>query len=303
MNIPAPRLLLPCAALSAIILAAPALSAPSAAGEKNGGDGENPWSIALRLDYATADARFAQMHAAAPDDARATIGYACTLLVRQPRTEGNIGKARALLMHTAEAASTETEERILCRYLAARIDQDHRSPARPDDAVTAYENLVRDYPGHELADQAAVQLALIFAFGPPQPDKPSGAAAASPDDVVARIEELLAGARHAEARRELHIVLARFHWQARQAVAPAIAHLLAARRIPCEKPFRDAELDLMIGSLAQREGDAELAVAHYEAFAEANRRDPRTGTVRRLVAGLKAASAQAASGHKTPARP
>jgi hypothetical protein len=242
-----------------------------------------PWQMALGFDYNEASENFTRLQAAFPADARIAIARAATLLVRQPRTADNIRTARSLLEAVATRSATfagaSVDETVLAAYLAARIDQDHLEPPREAMARAAYETILRDHPGHRLAGQAAVQLSLLDAWS--EPRLPAAGA-------IARIAARLPGAAsHPEAARELHFILARLEWEGRRNARAAVVHLQAGRAIGYESPFRNAEVDLMIGNLARGEGDATTAITHYRAFLEGKRRDVRASTVRRYLAELE----------------
>ncbi len=263
-----------CAIASTPVMAVPATTAAV-----------SPWQAGLEFDFGTAVEGFARRHAARPDDARTSIGYACALLMKQPRVENNIRMARDLLASVADASAkvsknNDKDEAVTAAYLLARVEQDHLTPARLDSARGRYESLVRDHPGHALAGQAAVQLALL---------ESAGASSATVDGKVARIDALLSKVRQPEAAGELHAILGKLHWRLRQDADAAIRHFVAGRKIGYKKPFRNAEIDLTIANLAREQGHKDLALAHYRAFLAANKRDVRVSTVRSYVAQLEAA--------------
>lgn len=236
----------------------------------------DPWAAALNLDYNTAAATLEKQHARNPGDPRLAIAYAASLLVREPSTAGNVALARTTLETVlASLAPGDSEHRPLTLYLLGRIAHDHQDPARLHDAIARYEQLRHEHPGHPLADQAAVHLGLIHALQLPPPDLPTA---------IAQVETLLANVSAPAARRELHHLLAHLHWHGRGDAASALTHYLAGRAIGFEAPYRNGEIDLTIAGLARELGRDDLAARHYLAFAEANPRDGRTQTARRLAA-------------------
>jgi hypothetical protein len=183
--------------------------------------------------------------------------------------------ARALLERAAASPSAPDDLRALAAYLLARINHEHLNTPRLDLARATYEALRRDFPAHPLADQAGLQLALIAAYQTPD---------LTPANSVAPITALLETIRFPAARREIHILLGRLHERERGEAVEALAHYRAAREIGCHTPGRDGELDLMIGTLAARLGQGQLAANHYLAFAAARPTDVRAFTARRLAA-------------------
>ncbi len=249
----------------------------------------DPWVEARNLNFSAAAESLEHLHRATPDDARVTVALAAALLARQPRTEGNIIEARALLeraarLTNAAATPADADQRILAAYLVARIDHDHFETPRLDSARSGYESLRLAHPGHPLADQAALQLGYILAYQTP------GLAA---PDAVAPLEALLASVQSANARRELHLLLARLHVRTLRNDAAALPHFQAARGLCSLANNRDSELDLMIGTLAARLGQGSLAARHYLAFADANPQEVRAQTARRLAAEALASAAPA----------
>ncbi|MBW7896436.1 MAG: hypothetical protein H3C27_15110 [Opitutaceae bacterium] len=236
----------------------------------------DPWSAALNLDYNQAASLLARQHAGRPEDPRLGTAYAASLLVREPTTAANVALARTTLETVlASLAPDDSEHRPLALYLLGRIAHDHQDPPRLDDAVARYEQLRREHPGHALADQAAVHLGFIRALQLPPPEFQTA---------VAQVGALLAAVATPAARRELHHLLAHLHWHGRGDAAAALPHYLAGREIGFEAPYRNGEIDLTIAGLARELGRDDLAARHYRAFAEANPRDGRAQTARRLAA-------------------
>lgn len=279
-----PRPTLPLA-LGALLLLAPA-SAPAASSSAPAPD---PWQTALTFDYNAAAERFAALHAAQPADTRIAIGYASSLLVKQPRTSSNIEAAHALLLKVA-AITPSTDDAITAAFLAARIELDHLDPAQPAAARTRLEQLRRDHPAHPLADQAAVELAYLTAYTPA-----NGADAAA----IPAVETFLASVKTPGPSRDLHSLLAALYLRALKQPAAALPHYIAARAIGYEQPLSNAGVDLTIANLARDTGDLDLARRHYAAFLAAAPRDVRSSTVRRILASLD--SAAPASASVTPA--
>ena len=288
---PRPPLPLVLGALALFALPLPASEKPPA---------PDAWQTALTFDYNTAAERFATLHAVHPADTRVAIGYASSLLVKQPRTASNIETAHAILLQVvgttpvssaapsspapltsltppAAQSSPANDDAVTALFLAARVELDHLDPAQPDAARAHFEQLRREHPGHPLADQAAIELAYLATY------TPSGGA--NPAAIPA-VEALLASVKSPGAARDLHSLLAGLYLRPLNQPAAALPHFIAARAIGYEQPLSDAGLDLTIANLARETGDPSLARRHYTAFLAAAPRDGRASTVRRLLADL-----------------
>lgn len=261
------RFLLPCLCL----LASPLLRSESE---------RTPWDNALNFDYNTASQTLAHLHANSPDDGRLALAHAAVLLARQPRTNANIQRARAL---TAARVEVETNPSLRARalLLLARIDHDHLpSPDLPS-ATSLYHQLRRDHPDSPLADHAAVHLALIAIYQSPD---------LTPSATLDTLSPLLASIQAPSARRELLQLTAFVHLSRLNQPADALPLLLEGRALGYEAPLRNGDFDLLIADSAQRARQPALAARHYLAFADANPRDVRAGTARRLAAEALALS-------------
>jgi hypothetical protein len=92
--------------------------------------------------------------------AEARYGEAITLLLRQPKTAGNLDRAVTLLTALAET-SPATELGLAARYNLGRIAQVHRPTPDPELARQHYDTLIATAPAHPFAQQAFVKLALL----------------------------------------------------------------------------------------------------------------------------------------------
>jgi len=239
----------------------------------------DPWQNALNVDYTTASRKLEKLHKEDPSDMRIAVAYAAALLARDPVTQGNVLKSRSLLMDLVSALPTsETQYRPLALYLIGRIDQDHIEPERLDSAREFYEQLRREYPGHELADHGTVQLALLVAMQAPD---------ARLEDAAAKVEAFLPTVTADHAKRELHSIAGNLHWHVHQDAAAALPHLIAGRELNYEAFSRNSEVDIMIAGLAREIGLGELAAKHYRRFAAAVPRDTRVYTALRLARELE----------------
>jgi len=244
----------------------------------------DPWQDALNVDYTAASRKLEKLHNADPSDLRVAVAHAAALLSRDPVTQRNILKARNLLLKlVSDLPISETQYRPLALYLLGRIDQDHIEPERLDSALGFYEQLRREYPGHEIADQGTVQLALLVAMQVPD---------AQLEEAAAKVEAFLPTVTADHAKRELHSIAGNLHWHVHQDAATAIPHLIAGRELNYEAFSRNSEVDIMIAGLAREIGLGELAAKHYRRFAAAVPRDTRVYTALRLARELEEEAAQ-----------
>jgi len=244
----------------------------------------DPWQDALNVDYTAASRKLEKLHKADPSDSRIAVAHAAALLSRDPVTQRNILKARNLLLKlVSDLPVSETQYRPLALYLLGRIDQDHIEPERLDSALGFYEQLRREYPGHELADQGTVQLALLVAMQAPD---------AQLEEAAAKVEAYLPGVTADHAKRELHSIAGNLHWHVHQDAATAIPHLIAGRELNYDAFSRNSEVDIMIAGLAREIGLGELAAKHYRRFAADVPRDTRVYTALRLARELEEEAAQ-----------
>lgn len=269
---------LPCRLRLVILLA---LALPAIAGRTDASAEPDlaPWDAARNYDFNRAVERFQQLKTTDPDDLRLAVSHAAALLARQPRTQRNIKAARTELRKILATPASETasrDDRALAAYLLARIEHDHLEEGTPESARAAYETLRREYPGHPLADHAAVHLGFLLAEG-------AHRVAKSAPTQVAEFEELLGTVVLPGARRELHLLIGHVALRRLDSDALALRHYLDALGIGAGLAGRDADLTLSVATLASRTGDHGLAAAHYRAFAEARPRDTRAHTALRLA--------------------
>jgi len=244
----------------------------------------DPWDDALNVDYTAASRKLEKLHKENPDDLRVAVAHAAALLARDPVTQRNVLKAREVLGKLVSDLSTsETQYRPLALYLLGRIAQDHVEPAQLDTARECYEQLRREYPGHELADQGTVHLALLVSMQVPD---------AQLEEAATKVEAYLPGVTADHAKRELHSIAGNLHWNVHQDAAAALPHLIAGRDLGYEAFYRNSETDIMIAGLAREIGLGELAAKHYRRFAEAVPRDTRVHTALRLARELEEEASQ-----------
>jgi len=246
-----------------------------------------PWQDALNVDYSAASKKLEKLHEADPSDMRVAVAHAAALLSRDPVTQRNVLKARSLLLQiVATLPQSETQYRPLALYLIGRIDHDHLEPAQLDRARDFYDQLRNEYPGHELADQATVQLAMLVALQAPD---------AKLEEAAAKIEAFLPAVTADHAKRELYSIAGNLHWHIHNDAAAALPLFIAGRELGYEAFSRNSDMDIMIAGLAREIGLGELAAKHYRRFAEAEPRDTRAYTAMKLAREFEEASQAKAS--------
>jgi hypothetical protein len=214
------------------------------------------------------------------DDAEARLGRAALLLVQQPKTDANIQAATAQLEALAGDPNPATLEiAATARYLLGRVAHLHRTPPDPEAAAVQYRRLLADHPGHFLADQALVKLALI------ELQKP----ALTPEERTAAIDTYASQAdalARPSSRRDLHLLLARITEQYRLGDERALRHYLAADAAGVHRPTLRANVLVSIGEIASRIGREDVARTYFERFLAEFSRDYRRALVRDKLAAL-----------------
>ncbi len=250
------------------------------------------WAAAATGLFADAHAHFATQ---APDsdgvaDHEAQLGRAVTLLQLQPKTETRI-RAAADVLDTL-LASTSGEIAANARFFRARIEHVHRSTPDLPAAVQHYERLIADHPGHPLAEQAVVKLAIIQLYR--QQSRPDLEMRFT--EFAARTEDLASTG----ARRDLHLLLGETALRFNLGERAALDHFLAA--LEAGILLRSVRADTLVrsGELAVRLGQTDVARHHYQLFLDEFQRDPRRLTITQHLAALDATSPRTSTLAHTP---
>lgn len=213
----------------------------------------------------------------------AELGLAAALLNLQPRTQANIGRSAGLLQRLLDTTpAPEPELACAARFLLARIEEDHRVPARPHEAMRHYAVLAGMADGCPLAQQAVVHLCRLLLFS---------AAANDPG----RLEEVFseAGAfatrmTNPAARRDYHLLLAQAGLFHGRPAAGNLAHLQAAEAAGISSALQRGNVLVAMGELSRQLGRREAALSAYRRFMAEFPRDPRVDTLRRRITALEA---------------
>ncbi len=269
------RLLLLFSALS-LWSAAPGAAPGPAAAE----DLRAAWQkVALNL-FADAHREFLAL----PGD-EARLGVALTRLQLQPRTTANLEASVADLRALASAKDPDLAPIAL--YHLARIEHAHRLRSDPPAALAAYAELRRSFPGHPLADEALVRMAMIEVYEPAPPEHQAA--------TLARYAALAPELASADARRDLHLLLADAALRLTRDESAALAHYLAAEQAGIQLAAIRTTVLVSIGELAARLGRPELARRAFDDYLAFAPRDNRRTLVLERLAALPPAASPAAS--------
>jgi TolA-binding protein len=250
------------------------------AGVSQAADGfAQAWRWVAEQRYAEARAAFEPAVTAGGAGAReARLGLAVALLGVQPKTQGNVSRAREVLAPLAGEESAD-EWALQARYFLGRIAELHER--EPDLALARrfYRGLFEEHPGAPIAQAAAVKYVLLAlnAVEPP----------ATKRATIARMETLSALFVEPSARRDYHVVMAYGYLRhAPEELASARRHALAAEAAGFTDAERRRSNLLRIAELSRALDDTATARAYYEQFLAEAARDTRALLVRERLAAL-----------------
>lgn len=216
--------------------------------------------------------------AALPGD-EARLGEAITLMLRQPKTDGNVTRATELLS-TIIKESPGSPFAITARYYLGRIAQTHRSPNDPETARKIFSELIAAHPGNPYADLATVKLAIIDLYE----QVPDGVRRTRFDSFV----KLAPGLKSNTARRDLSLLLADASQHFGYGPEITLDLLLAADQVGIARRIEQGNVWIRIGQLAQDTGRVEVARAYYNKYLSIFIRDNRRRMVTERLAALPA---------------
>lgn len=211
------------------------------------------------------------------DEAR--LGEAVTLMLRQPKTDGNVTRATELLSALIQK-SPGSDLAVTASYYLGRIAQTHRSPNDPETARKIFRELIAAHPGHPYADLATVKLAILDLYE----QLPDAARRARFDEFTG----LAPGLKSNTARRDLHLLLADASQRFGYDPVITLDQLLAADRIGIVRRTEQGNAWIRIGQLAQDTGRFEVARAYYDKYLSTFIRDNRRRMVTERLAALPA---------------
>ncbi len=207
------------------------------------------------------------------------MGEAVTLLNVQPRTEGNVARARAMLEKAAREAPAG-EVSIFANYFLARVHESYEEPAEPDQARLIYRELIERYSGDSLAENSAARLVLMDLY--------ANIPAHERSRRFVALEKLGAQLKSADGRRDYHLNMGNAYIDFEGSRASAIAHFLAAEAEGITHREVEAATWIAIGELARAEGRTSLARRYYGKFLAKYPRDNRHYTIQRRLEALPA---------------
>lgn len=265
----------------AVLLAGLVASAPVAHADPKPSTHAEAWEATASGLFADAHILFSGQLDNAASRRETRLGLAVNLLQLQPKTDGRINEAAALL-DALLAEQTEDSVGVEARYFRARLEHLHRAPANPEAAISHYECLVAEHPDHPLAGQALVKLALIRLYRA-QP-------AAQRAEVFAALSARARSVAFASARRDLHLVLGEAALRLDLGDRAALDHFLGALDAGIQLHPVRADTLVRVGLLAAALQLPEIAARHHQLFLDEFPRDPRRLAVIQHLASLDPAS-------------
>lgn len=209
----------------------------------------------------------------------ARYGQALNLLMRQPKTAGNVDRAAAMLSELA-AAEPDSEIGIGARYYLGRIEQTHRITPDPVAARQIFQELIAAHPAHAYAQQAVVKLAIIDLY-----DRVPAQTRRERFDALA---EQAPGLSDPIARRDLYMLLADTVQRFDYAPSIALELLIRADEIGIARLAERANTWIRIGLIASETERPEIARVYFEKFLNNFIRDGRRHTIEERLAALPA---------------
>ncbi|MDB6169331.1 MAG: hypothetical protein JWM88_2195 [Verrucomicrobia bacterium] len=248
-------------------------------GAAAGSDLTDGWAAirAYRVDAAMEHFEAAARSGAPAVAREATLGRGVALLARQPVTAGQVDEARRILTGLVDSGADDPAQ--AARFYLARIAQHHQEHPDLAEAARLYRQLIAEHEESVWAQSALGRLALIQLYATGD--------SASPAQRLAETEKLLAHAHVAQARGELHIVLAEAIFFYRLPAQQALPHLLAAEPLGGFDRVGRADALLQIAELSRLAGEKTQAAKYYRTFLQENPRDTANYTARRHLAEVE----------------
>jgi len=182
------------------------------------------------------------------------LAVATALLGKYPQTPQNVDAAERILLVLLNE-NEKSEYRVAAFYLLGRIAHIFRE-GRSAEAGHYYRQLRENYPDDQLADSAAVKLALIAVEGIPH------------DASAKKIREeldALAVPIHRSARSDFHYLLAEYFME-RGDLSAALERLLKVRELGINRGVNRADILIQIGRIAAEVGQEDVARLAYHDF-------------------------------------
>ena len=206
------------------------------------------------------------------DTREGRYGRGVATLNLQPRTEANVETANAIFEELV-AEKNDDEIAIHAAYQLARILHVQRNKPDPKQAAERYENLMRQYPGHPLADAAAVKLTILRLYTLNR-DLPAA-------ERVELVDPLGANLHDKDAIRDYHLVMADAVGFLRLEPAKALEHLKKAYGTSRVTGKLQADVLVRISEISAKTGDQALSREFAERFVKQFPRDERASSLRK----------------------
>ncbi|MEX1117271.1 MAG: hypothetical protein WEB60_00615 [Terrimicrobiaceae bacterium] len=219
------------------------------------------------------------------------LGEGATLLTIQPRTQGNIERAKAIFEELI-SGNPKDSAGLAARLHLARLFEFHASPQDPQKAREIYEGLLADGQGDPLAELAASRLVLIDLHSTDSHESLNAAA----QKLAIHGTQL----RTSIGRREFFSNMGLTLNQLRGDKKLAMEYLIAAEAEGLPMQQLDAPLLVTIAALAEELNDLETAKKYYSLFTSRYKRDTRSYYVMQKLEELGAPDAGRASPDSEP---
>jgi len=223
------------------------------------------WRLVSVSRFNEANRRFEQAAAEENLDAKAReearFGRAVTLLEAQPKTTANVAVAQKILEELS--AGAETEDIVAsARYFLARIHDLHAETKNREKARDIYRSLARQFPGHPLAEDAVVKLAIHWlwfeAGGSPTPEE------------AREKEALLDQVSRENSRADLRLLLGDAWLRSGAPAERALPHYQAALEWDGLPVSSRADALCIVGNLCREAGRLEQGIEAFRTFLEEN---------------------------------
>jgi tetratricopeptide (TPR) repeat protein len=144
------------------------------------------------------------------------LGVALALFTIEPRTKTNFNEAQQLLTALIDE-NPDDDYGIAATYYQARLLEAHADEPNRQSAISIYRQLLRDHPGHPVAEFAAPKLAFLLLYDDVPPE--------TWEEHYAEFQALRPNLQTTAAQRDTLLVLADALLNLRQDKVRAFPHL------------------------------------------------------------------------------
>jgi hypothetical protein len=242
------------------------------------------WSLVATLRFEEAADAFARIEGDPGANAglrSARLGRATAALQAQPRTESGVRAALAEFNRLA-AEPPADEVALAAAFLAARVVQDHLSPADPRDAARRFRDLHERHGTHPLGQIAWVRWALLTLYDGRDP-----ADTTTPDAQLARIEREGAALTEPLAIRDFHLLLAFAYPDLAPSDEAMLRHLIAAEATGLLRWQTRRDIYVQIVETALVLGRTDVVRTYFGRYEAAYPRDQRRQLLGERIAALR----------------